>query len=658
MVALAIIGLFPQDRWGLLLALSAWVGFCTYKMGAPKRPYFWIICAIVFVIVVVDGGTNSVDAFDTAVIRALETGLGVLVYGLVTVFLWPNSSRADFEAAVLKLASTQHQVFQSYFAIMKSQGAAEDADPLKAQSFQLQARCDELLASAETDSYAVWEVRRQWRRYRRLATDLTETMERWREGFPELQELDLDRLLPNLKGFGEEIALRFAQFERMLAGQAPEQSPTAIDLALAETEVRSLSHLHKAALTLMRSRLRHLEEVTRSQFEAIDEIKGSGRVTAPPRKAGPAPVWFVIDPDRMAAVAQVLASIWLAYLAWIYVEDLPGGTMLIIISCSFGINLASMPQVPVKVLFVPVTVSVLFGALLYIFVLPGLSSYVTLGPLIFASTFAICYLFAAPHQKLGRLMGLSMFILVTAISNEQTYDFLTVANLALAFALLFLILAFTSYIPASRRPELVFLRMTARYFRSCDYLLSTMQWDPERPVTGLRRWRRAFHARELATLPRKMEAWSRFIPTGRLPGTSPEDVQSLVTNLQGLTYRVQDMLEARRGPHAPFLVQELTQDIRDWRQAMRRALRRLSEDPGGEHQEFFRARLDEIIGHMEDLVEKTLNKAGDDQISPQEGDNFYRLLGAFRGVSESLVTSAGCAAAIDWTPWRETRLLR
>ena len=164
--------------------------------------------------------------------------------------------------------------------------------------------------------------------------------------------------------------------------------------------------------------------------------------------------------------------------------------------------------------------------------------------------------------------------------------------------------------------------------------------------------------RELATLPRKMEVWSRFIPTARLPGTSPEHVRSLATNLQGLTYRVQDMLEARRGPHAPFLIQELTQDLRDWRHAMQRALRRLSEDPGGGHQEFFRARLGEILGQMEDLVDKSMDKAADDQISPQEGDNFYRLLGAFRGVSEALVAYAGCAAAIDWEPWRETRLLR
>ena len=36
---------------------------------------------------------------------------------------------------------------------------------------------------------------------------------------------------------------------------------------------------------------------------------------------------------------------------------------------------------------------------------------------------AICYLFAAPKQGLGRTFGLVMFVTITSIDNQQTYSF-------------------------------------------------------------------------------------------------------------------------------------------------------------------------------------------------------------------------------------------
>ena len=42
-------------------------------------------------------------------------------------------------------------------------------------------------------------------------------------------------------------------------------------------------------------------------------------------------------------------------------------------------------------------------------------------------------------------------------------------------------------------------------------------------------------------------------------------------------------------------------------------------------------------------------------MSPGEGEDLYRLLGAYRSVSEALVDYARAAGAIDWEPWREAR---
>lgn len=140
-----------------------------------------------------------------------------------------------------------------------------------------------------------------------------------------------------------------------------------------------------------------------------------------------------------------------------------------------------------------------------------------------------------------------------------------------------------------------------------------------------------------------------------LRGTSPEQVQALVTSLQALTYRMQELLEARANPHAELIIREFLQDIRAWRLRVQEAFQRLSKDPASGKVQRARVTLGEILKRLEDRVEETLNKATDEQLSAQEREHFYRLLGTFRGLSETLTGYVGNAAAVDWARWREAR---
>ena len=123
-------------------------------------------------IIAVSGGADSANAFETAVLRAQENGLGILVYGLVAVLLWPNDSRADFETAVLQLAATQHRLYRTYYDLMNCRGEDADVQALRSTALQQEARFNAMLASAKTDSYEVWEVRYQWRHYQGLVSEL------------------------------------------------------------------------------------------------------------------------------------------------------------------------------------------------------------------------------------------------------------------------------------------------------------------------------------------------------------------------------------------------------------------------------------------------------------------------------------------------------
>jgi hypothetical protein len=654
-VALTLIALFPQDRWLFMLFLSVYVGFCTYMMCGAKQQYFWNVSGFVCVLICMTGGADPVNAFDTAILRTEETGLGIVVYSLVSILLWPISSRADFFTTADSLTAAQQQLYRSCFALMQGKGDIQQVQTLKGQLLQTQTRFNQLLDAAETDTYDVWELRRQWRGYQGQALNLTETIERWREGFREIQSLDLPKLLPGLEAFNTELEMRFIQIERMLAGQEPEQQPLTIDLDLDKAAVRGLSHFERAALVVARSRLQKIEQQIRAQFETVSDIKGFG-LAAPLFKTMTVPPLRVLpDPDRMLAVIRVMLTLWLAYLTLIYVESVPGGGGFVTMSVVMGMIVASMPQVSITKLFAPIAVSLVFASLVYIFVLPQLSSFFGLGPLLFVVTFAISYLFAAPQQMLGKLFGLALFVSIASISNQQSYSFMVVATNVLMWSLILPFVAMTAYFPIILRPEKSFLRLLGRYFRSCNYLLSGMHRDLHHDETDYGQWIKAFHLREISSLPAKLGAWARFLDFKLLPGTSPQQVQGIVASLQELTGRIRELHEERSSCQTSFVAQELCEQISSWRLSARNAFAQLGSDPVSGDRETLRAGLDEIMGRLDARIREILDRADEGQVRARDGENVYRLLGAYRGVSESMVRYAGSTGAIKWEPWREER---
>ena len=162
-VALTIIALFAQARWLFMLFLAAWAGFCTYMMGGKKYQYFWNVCGFVTIIICMNAGPDSVNAFNIAMLRTQETGLGILVYSLVSLFLWPSGSSTGFYTAAGKLASTQHQLYQAYLGQMNNKDSGGETQTLRTQMLQEQTQFIQLLDAAEMDTYEVWEMRQQWR---------------------------------------------------------------------------------------------------------------------------------------------------------------------------------------------------------------------------------------------------------------------------------------------------------------------------------------------------------------------------------------------------------------------------------------------------------------------------------------------------------------
>jgi hypothetical protein len=349
---------------------------------------------------------------------------------------------------------------------------------------------------------------------------------------------------------------------------------------------------------------------------------------------------------------RAFAAVWLILLACIYIPDFPMPAGVIPVTAAAAIQLALMPELQARVLVVPVLGTVAFAGAFHIFVMPHLWSFVGLGTAIFIAVFLIGYLFSKPAQAMVRGIGLSLFVMVIYVNNEQTYSFLYVFNFGLMFLLGLLAVWVSGWFPISFRPQQAVFKQLHRFLRSCDRLMV-----PQRGESGhwLRRMSLAFHVHEVTTLPGKLDRWLAALPAVVEGRVARAQVQALADSLQALSGHVRELVEARAAAQSAAIVRELIGDMHAWRLGVQEILLALAEDPAGMDARALRARLDAKLEALEARIETALDTAPRDGASTEELDNMYRLLGAYRGVSEALVDFALQAGAIDWPCLREAR---
>jgi len=349
-LSLVLLGLFYQDRWPLLLCMALWLSVCTYLMGGSARSYFWLVAGFVVPIIALRTGMDgSATAFLMAVERTQETLMGICVYTLVSVFVWPEQAQEKVQAALTPAAESSHV-------------------------------------------------------------------------FPDL--------------------------------------------------------------------------------------------------------------DRLVGAVYVFATFLLGALLVIYLPAFPNHGYVLAMLPAVSMAIATMPFVPLRILYRPLIINILLGAAIVVLVLPHLTSFSQLAVLLFAMTFAIAYHFFDPAMVIGRSVALPFFFVLIHISNEQQHDFLYTVNLAAMLFAAMLILLAMDHFPVSRLPEKRFAWQLRRFLRSAHYLVGNPQ-----AAGPLLRYRRAFHLYEVAALPQKLAIWKEHIPAEVLEGNT-EQVEQLLAEVNRISERL------------------------------------------------------------------------------------------------------------------------
>ncbi len=654
---LAIIALFPQDRWLLMICVSLYLALCTYLLTGKNQSYFWFLAAFTGLIIIgVSSPPEPQSVFQVAVLRTQETAMGAVVYTLIAAFLWPTSSEGLFNGASRKLWATQTQLYRAYRDLMSGNGSAADTRSLRLQEIQLLAQVGGLLGAAESDSYAVWEVRHRWRQFHEQSHAFMKALERWRASFADVRSLDLEQFLPDVAAMNTELDRRFEQIGRMLADKAPTHPAQTITLNVDRDAMDALGHFQRAALVVTQTQLENLERISRSLYECLADIKGY----APRGSAGamepPAPWRLTLDADRIRTVVRVLVTQWLAFLLWVYIDP-PGHSAFPMLAGIFALIIAMVPQASGALLFITWGGGIALAGVLYVLVMPHLSGFAEVAVMVFGVFFVLQYLLGDLRLTVARMFTMASFLILINIDNQQTYNFAAYAN-GVAWILLSLGLALaTAYIPSSPRPEKVFLRLLRRYFRHAGFLLEGIA--PERPEkTGLvRRLQATLYRNDLLEIPGKLGKYAKQIDYRVLPDTTPEQVQELVASLYALAFRIEDLVEAGAYPQAAQVRERLRDDLHAWHQVISARLQRRAEDATQyiEPSANVRTRLAERLAGLEASIQEAFPRADNDALRTEDYSGLYRLLGSYRGLSEAAIEYAQLAEGINWARWHESR---
>ncbi len=295
----------------------------------------------------------------------------------------------------------------------------------------------------------------------------------------------------------------------------------------------------------------------------------------------PVPDW-----DHLRSAAFVAATTGVGFLIWIFFNP-PGHALWFQFSGTIALMVALAPNIRASKLIVPVAVTSAVCLAIYVFVMPQLSSFLGLGSLLFVTMFITAYFFSG----LARFFCSMAILNMLPIQNHQQYSFAAMANIFIFFVMVFAFLFMMSYLLSSPRPEKAVLHLLDRFFRSAEFLMSRREPGFGR-VSGLDRWRIAFHERQLRSIPAKLGAWGKSIDSKLFPDNTPEQIQSLVTSIQGLVYRLDQLLEAGAVPQAESLARELRGDVKTWHAGIGTTFGKWARNPEAEPVAALRQRLE------------------------------------------------------------------
>jgi uncharacterized membrane protein YccC len=660
-IGFLILALFCHDRWATMLAFSLYIAVIGYFMQDSRYSYAWYVAAFVPLVVWGDNYPHFHNAFYFGTFRWLETTVGILVYTMVDLVLWPIQAGDQLNPQGERLWAEIRELFGAYRRQLARPESLEDSSDLRTQLSGTLSKAASTLKDACVDTPAVQAQRRAWEYLRKNARATVEALELWRESFDGCRELDPNALLPELRLALDTIDARLERIGALWRQrQASDIDPCADDGSLVATvkldidrpACERLSHGQRAALMNFVEQLRNLDQVSCALLQTMRVLTG----LESPRTARISP-WSP-DSDGQSRWDSVRAlhalfppTVFItAFFLWIFLCP-PTGPKIPMMAGILALVILRTPMNPLVLLVVLVLSTFIAVAPVYWLVMPGLSTGAGLLSLVFVYSFLFGYLGGrSPALKSGPVI---MFATMTGISNQQNYSFNGPVDGALMILMAGVTVALVYLLFKPMRPEQDLLGSLRRLFLGCARVMA----EPalERGEGGYRRR----HCVESIVLsaPAKIQAARNRLDAGLYEEQMPQRLQHLQDSVQSLVNRLQSLEAsidrcAEDSAEFPDAFGHIDKRLRATLKEVfeRWACLDLSDD-----RDPVKSDLQDMSRDLEEQFDGL--DAGPDSaaFSQQLLAKLYAVLGSARGLVEAMIETRNAMDEVNWQPLAASR---
>jgi len=664
-VGFLILGLFNHDRWATMLAFAAYLAVVGYFMQTSRYSYAWYVAGFVPLVVWGDNYPNFDAAFYFGTFRYLETTAGVVIYTVVDMVFWPRHAGNQLNQQGSDLWAEVRELFGDYRRQLEQGRRPGGASERRSKVAGTLSRTLSTLQDAYGDTPAVRQQRRVWEVWRVNARAFVDAMELWGESLDDCCELDLDSLLPHLALGLEALDQRLERIgilwvQRLDADRAIDAADTQLmrsqtfepDRAVAS----ELSHFQRAALMSFIGQLRTLDRTSRALLRTMRilarlESSRGVRVSAEQRDLFQPSRW---DPERLLhALFPPLAFI-AAFFFWVSMNP-PTGPKVPMFAGILSLVILRTPMNPLGLLAAFVLSIFVAVAPIYWLVMPGLSTSFGLLSLICIYSFVFGYLGGrSPVLKSGPMI---MFVVMTGISNQQSYSFQGLVDGALMILLSGGIMSAVYFFFSPMRPEQALLRSLRKFFRGCAWVTGGFAFDGPAERAKGRRLRKRYFESMVLPAPAKVQAAQKNLDYTLYPDNPPEKVQRLHDCVQSMVYRLASLELARDrvGREAVDLTESFVSSGAQMNEILQRVFEAWANFESGDEFEQNRSSLQHLTRDLERQLDALETGRDQDPTDDQPLADVYTMLVSVRGLITAMDNTQGAIKQINWQQWATAR---
>ena len=247
------------------------------------------------------------------------------------------------------------------------------------------------------------------------------------------------------------------------------------------------------------------------------------------------------------------------------------------------------------------------------------------------------------------MLGAVLLVMFANISAVQTYSFSTYVNTFIGtgggLLIGLIILSIFSY----RRPEKEFKKQMILFFGSCEEMLK--QLDKHKPWTPKGRSILFSGRKELITHIKNTILWAGTLNYERTPDNDKTKVESLLSSLEDITFRLDSLEQARQVFKDESSVTSLRKKWTDMHQALNQEFKMLKDSISNGEQVPDFPDISELVKQISENLKEIRNREGADKNLSELAVRILLVAGFYQSLAASLAECREQVNRLNWKAW-------